>query len=57
MIKVTLTKSLIASSPKQKANAISLGLKNIGDSIEAQDTPALRGKLKVLAHLIKVENV
>ena len=57
MIKVTLTKSLIPSSPKQKANAISLGLKNIGDSIEAQDTPALRGKLKVLAHLIKVENV
>ena len=57
MIKVTLIKSLIASSPKQKANAVSLGLKTIGDSFEAQDTPALRGKLKVLAHLIKVENV
>ena len=57
MIKVTLTKSLIGTLPKQKANAASLGLKNIGDSIVAQDTPALRGKLKVLAHLIKVENV
>ena len=57
MIKVTLTKSLIGTMPKQKANAASLGLKNIGDSIVAQDTPALRGKLKVLAHLIKVENV
>ena len=57
MIKVTLTKSLIGTMPKQKANAASLGLKTIGDSFVAQDTPALRGKLKVLAHLIKVENV
>ena len=57
MIKVTLIKSLIGSMPKQKANAQSLGLKTIGDTFECQDTPALRGMLKVLAHLIKVENV
>ena len=57
MLKVTLTKSLIGTMPKQKANAASLGLKTIGDTKEFQDTPALRGKLKVLAHLIKVENV
>ena len=57
MLKVTLTKSLIGATPKQKANAASLGLKTIGNTFEAQDTPALRGKLKVLAHLIKVENV
>jgi large subunit ribosomal protein L30 len=57
MLKVTLTKSLIGAMPKQKANAASLGLKTIGDTKEFQDTPALRGKLKVLAHLIKVENV
>ena len=57
MLKVTLTKSLIGATPNQKANAASLGLKTIGNTFEAQDTPALRGKLKVLAHLIKVENV
>lgn len=57
MIKVTLKKSLIGSLPKQKANAASLGLKTIGDTFEAEDTPALRGKLRVLAHLVKVENV
>ena len=57
MIKVTLKKSLIGATPKQKANAASLGLKTIGKSVVMQDTPALRGKLKVLAHLIQVENV
>ena len=57
MLKVTLTKSLIGAMPKQKANAASLGLKTIGDTKEFQDTPALRGKLKVLAHLIQIENV
>ena len=57
MIKVTLKKSLIGATPNQKANAASLGLKTIGKSVIMQDTPALRGKLKVLAHLIQIENV
>ena len=57
MIKVTLKKSLIGATPKQKANAASLGLKTIGKSVVMQDSAALQGKLKVLAHLIQVENV
>ena len=57
MKKVTLVKSLIASKPNQKATAKSLGLNKIGDFIVHNDDAVLAGKIKVLAHLVKVENV
>ena len=55
MKKVTLIKSLIASKPNQKATAASLGLRKIGDSIVCKDDAVLAGKIKVLSHLVKVE--
>ena len=55
MIKVTLTKSLIAAKPNQKATAASLGLKKIGDSIVHAAGPVLEGKVKVISHLVTVE--
>ncbi len=56
MKKVTLIKSLIACKPNQKATAASLGLRKIGDSIVLNDDAVLAGKIKVLSHLVKVEN-
>ena len=56
MKKVTLVKSLIGSKPNQKATAKSLGLSKIGDSIVHTDDAVLAGKIKVIAHLVKVEN-
>ena len=56
MKKVTLIKSLICSKPNQKATAASLGLRKIGDSIVLKDDAVLAGKVKVLSHLVKVEN-
>ena len=53
-IKVTLTKSLIAAKPNQKATAASLGLVKIGDYIEHEDNAVLAGKVKVISHLVKV---
>ena len=55
-IKVTLTKSLIAAKPNQKATAASLGLVKIGDFIVHEDNAVLAGKVKVISHLVKVEN-
>ena len=55
MKKVTLIKSLIACKPNQKATAASLGLRKIGDSITVKDDAVLAGKIKVLSHLVKVE--
>ncbi len=56
MKKVTLVKSLIGAKPNQKATAASLGLKKIGDSIVHEDNAVLAGKVKVISHLVSVEN-
>lgn len=56
MKKVTLVKSLIAAKPNQKATAASLGFRKIGDSITVADDAVIAGKIKVLSHLVKVEN-
>ena len=55
MKKVTLIKSLIGSTPNQRATAASLGLRKIGDSIVHADDAVLAGKVKVIAHLVSVE--
>lgn len=56
-VKVTLTKSLIAGKPNQKATAESLGLRKIGDSIEHEAGAVIDGKIKVLSHLVTVEKL
>ena len=55
MIKATLTKSIIGAKPNQKATAASLGLKKIGDSVVHAEGPVLDGKIKVISHLVTVE--
>ena len=55
MVKITLVKSLIAAKPNQKLTASSMGLSKIGDSLVCEDNAALRGKIKVVSHLVKVE--
>ena len=54
-VKVTLTKSFIAAKPNQKATAASLGLNKIGDFIIHEAGPVIDGKVKVLRHLVSVE--
>ncbi len=56
-VKVTLVRSLIGCTPNQKATAKSLGLTRIGKSVVHADDKVIAGKVKVLAHLVKVENI
>ena len=56
MKRVILVKSLIGCKPNQKATAKSLGLNKVGDSIVHNDDAVLAGKVRVLSHLVKVEN-
>ncbi|MBQ9976098.1 MAG: 50S ribosomal protein L30 [Clostridia bacterium] len=56
-VKITLEKSLIGRLDKQIKTANSLGLKKIGDTTTQADSPALQGKIFVIKHLVKVENV
>ena len=57
MVKITLTKSTIGASPKQRAVVEALGLKKIHKSVELQDTPATRGAIAKVSHLVTVEEL
>lgn len=54
-LRVTLTKSPIGYSKDQKATVRALGLRRLNQTIEHTDSPALRGMLNKIIHLIKVE--
>ncbi len=56
-VNITLVKSLIGRQEKQILTAHSLGLKKIGDSKIAEKDNLLDGKIKVISHLITVDEV
>ena len=55
MLKITLVHSLIAALPQHVAVAKSLGLHKVGDTTVQQDNGAVAGKIRIIAHLVKVE--
>ena len=57
MVKITLTKSTIGASPKQRAVVEALVLKTLNKSVELQDTPATRGAIAKVSHLVTVEEI
>ncbi len=57
MLKVTLTKSTIGASPKQKAVVEALGLRKMHQSVELADCPATRGAVNKISHLLTVEEL
>lgn len=56
-LKITQTKGLIGTNKNQRATVRSLGLKRIGQEVVLQDTPAVRGQVNVVRHLVQVEEV
>lgn len=54
-LQVTLVKSPIGYSKRQKATVRALGLRRMNHTVEHVDSPALRGMLVKVSHLIKVE--
>ena len=57
MLKVTLTRSLIKSTKQQIDTVHGLGLKKIRQSRVLQDTPAIRGMIRRVGHLVACEEV
>lgn len=51
---VTQIKSVIGRLPKHKLTIKSLGLRHIGDIVELEDSPSIRGMLKKVSYMIKV---
>jgi large subunit ribosomal protein L30 len=54
---VTLVKSPIGYTKDQKATVLALGLRRMHQTIEHKDTPALRGMIRKVIHLVQVEEV
>ncbi|MEN9715097.1 MAG: hypothetical protein RJA35_564 [Actinomycetota bacterium] len=56
-LKVTQIKSEIGGKPNQRESIRTLGLKRIGDIVVKDDSPVVRGLVKAVAHLVKVEEI
>jgi large subunit ribosomal protein L30 len=57
MLRVTQVRSRIDSKPKAKRTLDALGLRRNYRSVLQKDTPQLRGMLRQVAHLVRVEPV
>ncbi len=56
-LKITLVKSINGAKKNQIATVKALGLKKIGSVVEQADNPQIRGMVKVVNHLVKVEEI
>jgi len=54
-ITVTLLRSTIGCDAAQRATIRGLGLRKIGSSRALENTPAVRGMIKSVIHLLSVE--
>ncbi|MGI6091777.1 MAG: 50S ribosomal protein L30 [Veillonellaceae bacterium] len=55
--KITLTRSLIGRPEDQRATVKALGLGKTNSSVVQDDTPVIRGMIRKVEHLVKVEEV
>jgi large subunit ribosomal protein L30 len=55
MVKITLVKSPIGFDRKQATTVQGMGLRRIGHTVELLDTPATRGMILKVRHLVTVQ--
>ncbi|MEY8515972.1 50S ribosomal protein L30 [Lachnospiraceae bacterium 29-84] len=56
-LKITLTKSTIGAVPKNRKTVAALGLRKINQTVEMPDNPAVRGMVRQVRHMVKVEEI
>jgi large subunit ribosomal protein L30 len=56
-LRITLVKSPIGYRKDQGATARALGLRRMNATVEQDDTPAIRGMIYKIEHLLRVEEV
>lgn len=56
-LKITQVKSLIGSQPKHKRTMKAIGFHHNYETLIKTDTPQLRGMLRQVRHLIRVEDI
>jgi len=57
MLKITLVRSPIGYERDQRATAEALGLRKLHHTVLHDDTPAIRGMVHKIRHLVTVEEV
>ena len=56
-LKITLIKSTIGAVPKNRKTVEALGLRKINHTVEMPVNPAVRGMVRQVRHLVKVEEI
>lgn len=56
-IRIELVKGLAGCLPKQRATIKALGLGKINSSVVKEATPVTMGMVRVVEHLVKVEEI
>ena len=54
-IRVTQVRSAIGFDRRQRATLRGLGFRRMGQTVEVVDTPAVRGMIRKVSHLVQVE--
>lgn len=57
ILRITLTKSPIGYSERQKRTVRALGLRRMNQTVEQADTAVIRGMVAKVQHLVQVEEV
>lgn len=55
-VKVRWARSAISFDRKQRATLVGLGLRRLNQTVELEDTPAVRGMINKVIHLVVVED-
>ena len=55
MLKITLVKSMIGRPEKHRKVLRGMGLTKLNKTVELEDTPAIRGMVNAVSHLVKAE--
>ena len=55
-IRVTLVRSPIGAQPSHRECARGLGLKRMHQTVELEDTPAVRGMVNKINYMVRVED-
>lgn len=55
-VKITLVKSPIDKTKRQKATLVALGFRKMHQTVEHDDNPHIQGMIRVVQHLVQVSN-
>jgi large subunit ribosomal protein L30 len=56
-LKITQVRSAVDRPAKQRGTIRALGLKRIGSPVVHEDAPQIRGMIRVVEHLVDVEEI